>query len=139
MLTGSVPPGAGQSLGSGELPGLVAVGGLADFTPPRGAVLLQLPLPAAAAGLGLGEHPRAAALNLNLGKPASPAERVVCQPLREVPGPAGVVLRVRDRRPQVQRVDHAAAHGHRREYRRVPCQTRGHNPASTEVPLSCIV
>jgi hypothetical protein len=76
-------------------------------------VLFQLPLAGVAARLGLREDPGAAALHLDLGEAGTAAEGVVGEPpgqARLVPGGAGVVLGMGDRRPQVQGVDQATAH-----------------------------
>ena len=107
VLAGLLPPGAGQGLGGGELPGLVAVGGLAHPAPAGGAVLLEAAFLGPAAGFGLGQDPGAAALDLDLGEAGAAAEGVVGEPPRQLPFDrgAGVMLGVRDRRPQVQGVD----------------------------------
>ena len=141
MLAGPVPPGAGERLGGGQLPGLVAVGGLAHPAPAGGAVLLQAAFLGPAARFGLGQDPGAAALDLDLGEAGAAAKRVVGEPPRQLPlhRRAGVVLGVGDRRPQVQRVDEAPARSHRGENRRVTCRARRRTRSSTDVLLSCIV
>jgi hypothetical protein len=141
MLVGPVPPGAGEGLGGGELPGLVAVDGLAHFAPSRGAVFFQLPLFVVPAGLGLGQYPGAATLDLYLGKPGAAAQRMVCEPPRQLPFQrgAGVMLGVAERRPQVQGVDEASARGHRGENQRAASRACQQARSSTEVVLCCIV
>ena len=112
MLAGPLPPGPGQRLGHGELPRLVAVGGPAHPAPAGGTVLLQTALLSPAARLSLGNDPGTAALDLNLGQARATAKRVIGEPPRQLSfhRRAGVMLGVRDRRPQVQGVDQHAAH-----------------------------
>ena len=81
MLAGTVPSGAGEGLGGGELPGLPAVDGFAHLAPAGRAVLLEAAFLGPAAGLGLGQDPGAAAFHLDLGEAGAAAEGVVGEPL----------------------------------------------------------
>ena len=109
---GPVPASPGESLGCGQLPGLVGPGRLADLAAAGGAVLLEPPLGGPAAGLGLSQHPEPAPFDLDLGQPGAAAQRVVGQPLRQPPlgRCSGVMRRMPERRPQMQRVHEIAAH-----------------------------
>ena len=93
---GPVPPGAGQRVRRGQLPGLVAADGFAHLTAAGRAMLLQPPLQGPAAGLGLRQHPPAAPFDLDLGQPGTAAQRVIGQPLFQPPlrGGPGVMRRM---------------------------------------------
>ena len=85
MLTGPVPSGAGEGLDGGQLPGLVAVGGLAHLAAAGGAVLLEAAFLGPAARFGLRHDPGTAALDLDLGQAGAAAQRVVSEPPRQLP------------------------------------------------------